>query len=1764
MKNHYMKIGCKQLCILCCLILGLKSFGQCPGTPTTYTNPQFAYNNGSGGTDPWNNPLNSLTDNSSYATFTNAALLIGGTVRSSNFLVLQNLNLNVPINAQICGVQVEVQKRSTDNSGSNWTRDLDIRLLKNNVITGNNHASTGVNWPTTETAFTYGTNADLWGTTLTGFDVSNNGFGVAIAIESRAAGLLLPTVISYIDQVRIRVYYYVPLSDIDGDGVADNADIDADGDGKTNDQELIACSVQSTLALTATSNPTLIFPSAAGVSMNILTRNSAGAGVSDFSVSENFIAVPGNEIYTTQDVVTASDNSIQVLRFSSSVQNLSFKLQDVDFGAGQFQDQLVVNAYGSGQLIQLSAADYTIGSGNFNSYIGSNTFNGLLAMTDNELNGTIQVNVPGYVDSVRFIYRNIDVTNLGNQAYGIGDIQFCNPMDAALDFDGDGQPDYLDKDSDDDGILDNTEYQSSAGYIAPSGSDADGDGWDNAYDTSTGGFAFGSVDTDSDGIPDFHDLDSDNDGNSDLIEGNDANHDCVADFNALNLDTDQDGVDNAYDPNNGGTNAPVQDTDNDGLQDFRENTVPTTSVAGADQAGCTTSYTLGGNTPVSGQGYWTVVAGTGSFSNIHNPTATVSGLGIGTNTFVWTIYTDGCHSSTDQVSIVVSNAPATPGIFSNAPLCEGSALNLSTTLVSGAAYSWTGPNGFNSTLQNPTIPSVTTAMAGTYNLQITLGTCVSAIGTSSISIGAAAIAEAGPSVNSCNGDPVNLSGSFSGSASSVTWTTGGTGNFNNAALPTATYTPSAGDILAGSVTLTLTTNDPAGVCGAGTDQTTIVISGTPNATFSYPLNTYCQAATDPSPVFGAGASGGVFSSGAGLSINSVNGMIDLSASVPGIYTVTNMIAPSGSCPMATANFGVTIVATPATPIVNSNSPVCEGSAINLTTPFVTSGTWSWNGPNSFTALVQNPGIANSAILNTGTYFVTVTVGGCTSAVGSGNVIVNPVPISPIATSNSAVCEGSNLQLNAQLVSGATYSWTGPNSFSSTDQNPLITSAMPAATGTYSVSATANGCSSVAGTVNATVNPIPATPVAGSNSPVCEGGTLNLTASLIPGASYVWTGPSFSSMLQNPTIMSAALGNQGTYDVHVILNGCSSGTSSVNVSIVTGCAVDTDGDGLLDDDETGTYGTNPNDPDTDGDGYSDGGEVGIGSDPLDPCDPNSNSPACDGDDDGVTNGDETTNGTNPNNPDTDGDGVTDGEEIFGLDDPITPYVPTGTSDPLDPCDPNPSSPACDDDGDGVPNGDEATNGTDPNDSDTDDDGVTDGEEVYGTDDSGTPYVPTGTSDPLDPCDPLTTSPACDADGDGLTNGEEATNGTDPNDTDSDNDGVTDGEEVLGVDDPITPYVPTGTSDPLDPCDPNPNSPACDDDGDGVPNGDEATNGTDPNNPDTDGDGVTDGEEVYGTDDPITPYVPTGTSDPLDPCDPITTSPACDADGDGLTNDEEATNGTDPNDTDTDNDGVSDGEEVNGTDDPVTPYVPTGSSDPLDPCDPITSPACDSDGDGVPNDDEATNGTDPNNPDTDGDGVNDGEEIYGTDDPGTPYVPTGTSDPLDPCDPLMTSPACDSDGDGVPYLEEVSNGTDPNSGDTDGDGVSDGEEIYGIDDPGTAYVPTGTSDPLDPCDPIPDAAACIDGVEVPNGFSPNNDGMNDLFVIEGLEEYPDHSIKIYNQWGGIVFEAAPYKNDWNGTQEAGASMGDELTESTYFYLLDLGNGDKVLKGYIYLTR
>lgn len=216
--------------------------------------------------------------------------------------------------------------------------------------------------------------------------------------------------------------------------------------------------------------------------------------------------------------------------------------------------------------------------------------------------------------------------------------------------------------------------------------------------------------------------------------------------------------------------------------------------------------------------------------------------------------------------------------------------------------------------------------------------------------------------------------------------------------------------------------------------------------------------------------------------------------------------------------------------------------------------------------------------------------------------------------------------------------------------------------------------------------------------------------------------------------------------------------------------------------------------------------------------------------------------------------------------------------------------------------------------------------------------------------------------------------------------------------------------------------------------------------------------------------------------------------------------------------------------------------------------DDDGDGVPNDQEVLDGTDPSDPcdylvasvsisvtsgsDCDGDGYTDANEIQ-----------NGTN-PFDPCDPDDSDPQCqvDTDGDGVSDLAEAAGGTDPNdpcdynisaitlpilSGvDCDGDGIDDATEIL------------ANTDPFDPCDPNPLGVQCATGIHIPSAFSPNGDFNNDQLMVIVGSDVVNYTIRIFDRWGNLIVQSSDPDFAWDGTHN-----NIQCNSGVYAYMLEV---------------
>jgi gliding motility-associated-like protein len=97
------------------------------------------------------------------------------------------------------------------------------------------------------------------------------------------------------------------------------------------------------------------------------------------------------------------------------------------------------------------------------------------------------------------------------------------------------------------------------------------------------------------------------------------------------------------------------------------------------------------------------------------------------------------------------------------------------------------------------------------------------------------------------------------------------------------------------------------------------------------------------------------------------------------------------------------------------------------------------------------------------------------------------------------------------------------------------------------------------------------------------------------------------------------------------------------------------------------------------------------------------------------------------------------------------------------------------------------------------------------------------------------------------------------------------------------------------------------------------------------------------------------------------------------------------------------------------------------------------------------------------------------------------------------------------------------------------------------------------------ANCNAVVVPTGFSPNGDGVNDYYVVSDIDQYPNANLKIFNRWGVLVYERNNYDNSWSGLSNVDKiGIGEVLPNGTYYYILDLGNGDKPFNGYVIIRR
>ncbi len=400
-------------------------------------------------------------------------------------------------------------------------------------------------------------------------------------------------------------------------------------------------------------------------------------------------------------------------------------------------------------------------------------------------------------------------------------------------------------------------------------------------------------------------------------------------------------------------------------------------------------------------------------------------------------------------------------------VCEGDNLNLTGSVTSGLilTYSWTGPNSFTSSVQNPVISNVTPSSNGYYYFTVSDGAgCQFTATLGVINIQASTTI----SVNSgtvCSGSPFTITPS-----GASTYTISG-GSFVVSPVVTTTYA--------------ITGSGGGGCPSTNTAIATVSVNTAASLSIAATSTLLCSGST--STLTGSGAVSYTWSGGPTTAPYIVSPVSNTN------YTL-NGTAANGCTTSAVQS--VSVISAPPLTITASSTVICSGNSATLTGSGASS--YTWNAGPSTAAYVVSP-LSNTSYTLFGT-----AANGCTTSAAQ-SVSVNALPVLTITPSSSVICSGKSATLTGSGASS--YTWSGGPSTAAYVVNPLTTT-------DYTLFATAaNTCTnSAVQTVSVIASPV--LTITPSSTVICTGNTATLTGS---GAStYTWVaGPGTSVYTVNP-------------------------------------------------------------------------------------------------------------------------------------------------------------------------------------------------------------------------------------------------------------------------------------------------------------------------------------------------------------------------------------------------------------------------------------------------------------------------------------------------------------------------------------------------------------------------------------------------------------------------------------------------------------------------
>ncbi len=600
--------------------------------------------------------------------------------------------------------------------------------------------------------------------------------------------------------------------------------------------------------------------------------------------------------------------------------------------------------------------------------------------------------------------------------------------------------------------------------------------------------------------------------------------------------------------------------------------LPTVANAGTDQYLCAdTMITLAGNAALNGTGMWTFSSGPNVpvITTPGDSNSTVSGIIPGTYVFHWSITSGTCAVSVDSVSFVIYQYPPVVDGGADQILCNVSSVSLAgNNPVSGTGL-WSTISGPNTpVISSPSSPStsVTGMIAGTYlfGWSITNGVCFSYTDTMLVTIyDLPTVADAGPDQNLCNADSIVMAGNAAST---------GNGNWTFISGPntpvitdTTNATTSVTGMTQGTYLFSWTISN--GVCAISTDTVQITIYNLILISNAGPDQHLCN--TDSSVMAGNAPSAGlgtwtlISGPNAPVITNPNDSATSITGMVAGSY-VFGWTINNGVCVTPTDEVLVTIDDLPTVADAGIDQLLCNDTSTVLSGNLPSTGNGVWtlvSGPNAPTILSPNSASTNVDGLAAGTYLFawTISNGVCSASSDTVMITMYNLPTVADAGADQYICNADSAVMTANVATTGASAWTfvsGPNTPVITDTTNATTSVTGMIAGTYLFAWTINNgvCSATTDTVQITIYDLPTVANAGGDQDLCNGGIATMTANAPVTGNGTWTlvsGPNIPTItsVSNPATTITGM-IRGTYlFCWSIANGvCSTSYDTVEVKM----------------------------------------------------------------------------------------------------------------------------------------------------------------------------------------------------------------------------------------------------------------------------------------------------------------------------------------------------------------------------------------------------------------------------------------------------------------------------------------------------------------------------------------------------------------------------------------------------------------------------------------